>query len=147
MQRKPRRRDEKIIGRRSLLYILSTGVLMAAITLGVFYFYMSDYSLAITMAFTTLVFLQISVAMSIRSREPVHRIGYTKNMKLVMALASVAILQALVVNVPFFNPMFKTVSLGAGHWLVVIGAMLAFFALLEAEKVLRRSQINTAPSN
>ncbi|MBI2172782.1 MAG: calcium-translocating P-type ATPase, SERCA-type [Candidatus Aenigmarchaeota archaeon] len=147
MQRKPRRKDEKIIGRRSLLYILSTGVLMAAITLGVFYYYMSDYSLAITMAFTTLVFLQISVAMSIRSREPVHRIGYLKNRKLVMALASVAVLQALVVNVPFFNPVFKTVSLGAGHWLVVIGAMLALFILLEAEKLLRRSQINTAPSN
>ncbi len=140
MERKPRRRDEKIIGGRSLLYILSTGVMMAVITLGVFYYYMSDYSLAVTMAFTTLVFLQISVAMSIRSPEPVHKAGYLGNRKMVMALASVVVLQVMVVAAPFFNPIFRTVPLGIVQWLVVIGATLALFTLLEAEKVVRKRQ-------
>ncbi|MDI6720990.1 MAG: HAD-IC family P-type ATPase, partial [Candidatus Aenigmarchaeota archaeon] len=138
MEKKPRKKNEKILNKGALLYIISTGIIMAAIMLGIFYYYMDNYPLAVTMAFSTLVFLQKPIAMSVRSRTPIHKIGYLKNRKMILALATVLILQVMVVNVPFFNPIFKTVPLGLNEWAVVAGVTLLFFAILEAEKMVRR---------
>ncbi|MBI2579734.1 MAG: calcium-translocating P-type ATPase, SERCA-type [Candidatus Aenigmarchaeota archaeon] len=140
MQKKPRKRDEKILGRRSMAYITTTGIMMMLITLGIFYYYLYNYALAVSMAFSTLVFLQVSIAMSTRSSGPIHRIGYLRNRKMVMALVSVFILQAVVINAPFLNRIFDTVPLDLEHWAVVVGAMLAFFAILEMEKVVRKKE-------
>jgi Ca2+-transporting ATPase len=96
---------------------------------------------AVTMAFTTLVFLQISIGMSVRSRKPLHGIGYFSNRKMLVALSSVVVLQVMVINIPFFNAVFETVPLDTGHWMVVIGAMLLFFVILEAEKMMRKRRV------
>ena len=137
MKRKPRSRKEKILNRKGLVYIATTGLLMTAITLGVFYYYLADYTLAVTMAFSTLVFLQGSIAMSMRSRLPIHKIGYLSNKKLAAAVASIFILQIIAVDA--LDVVFRTTALGIGEWLVIAVITLLFFGILEAEKMFRKT--------
>ena len=134
MKRKPRNKHERILNKGSMLYIAAIGVIMTIITLGVFYYYLSDYTLATTMAFSTLVFLQGAVAVSIRSRLPIYKIGFLTNRKLVLAVTSIFILQVIAVDA--LDAIFKTKALGLSEWLVVVLVTLAFFAILEAAKVL-----------
>lgn len=136
MARKPRDPAEPILGRKNLLYILGVAVMMAFGAVGLFF--LNAGTAAQTVAFTSLVFYQMAVAYSARSNDPLWKVGWTTNGKLLLAIASSIVLQLLIIFLPPLNPAFKTVPLSGMQWLEIVATSLAIFAVLETAKVLGR---------
>jgi Ca2+-transporting ATPase len=136
MGRKPRDPKEKVLNRESLSFILFAGGLMAAATLLQFYIELSSEGLekARTVAFTTIVMVELFIAMSARSNQPLHRIGFFSNRKLMLAIFSSVMLQLAVIYVPLLNPFFDTVPMTAGEWISVLSVSLFVFAAVEMRK-------------
>ncbi len=126
MHRPPRDPRESIfahgLGRR----ILGSGAVIALLTLGVFKLVLEggqSLELARTVAFNTLVFLQLFYVFSCRSEHaPIWEVGWFSNPHLVAAVLISAGLQAAVTYVPFLRPVFHTVPLQPEHWALITGA-------------------------
>jgi Ca2+-transporting ATPase len=125
MNRAPRPAGEAVVTRRMWGGILLVGAVMAAGTLLVF-----DGSLpgglvegagtlryAQTMAFTTLVLFQMFNVMNARSEERSAFADALTNRWLWSAIGLSVALQLAVVNVPFLQQAFSTVSLSIGDWI------------------------------
>ena len=125
MNRPPRHPQESVFSNGLGWKILGTGVVIALGTLAAFYIGLrwsgGDEVLARTMAFNTLVFFQLFYVFVCRSeRHSVLDIGFFSNPYLLIAVSISAALQLMVVYVPFFQPIFKTVPLEPIHWVVVL---------------------------
>lgn len=133
MKRKPRNPKEKILNRHSLTFIIAVGIIMCAATL--FMFYMeSNIDKARTIAFTTLVMLQLIFALSARSNLPLMKIGIFSNKKLLLAIAVSVALQLIIIYMPFLAVAFKTVPLAMMDWMNILGVMITVFIILEFKK-------------
>jgi len=140
MERPPRLPDERILSAKVLLNIIVIGGLMAVVTLGTWLVGMHENAAkAQTIAFTTLVMLQMVIIQVIRSQ---YKIGVLSNPYLIAAVASSIALQLLVVYVPLFQPVFKTVPLDLHDWatillasaIVYIASMAASFVIVRVTK-------------
>lgn len=132
MSRKPRNSKEKIINSKSLAKMLALAVLMTAGTLWVFFRSLdSGYSYATTMAFTSLVLLEVFVAMGIKSKS-ILTTGISRN--LLIAVASSVAFQMLVIYAPQLNPVFGTVPLGLMDWAYLLAVSCVVLAALEISK-------------
>lgn len=138
MKRRPRDPRERVMNRESLHFILFAGFLMAAATLVQFYIELSTEGLekARTVAFTTVVIVEMFIAMNARNSLPLHRIGIFKNRKLLLAILSSLALQLAVVYIPFLNPIFDTVPITTDEWLGILAVSLLVFLAIEARKIL-----------
>ena len=137
MQRKPRNPKEKILTKKSLLYIVFVGSIMAVGSIFLFFSELdSGIEKARTIAFTTLVVFQIFIGLGTRSRLPIRKIGFFSNKRLLLAITSSIILLLVIIYVPFFNPMFKTVPLAAMDWIKIVAVSSTIFFILEAKKML-----------
>ena len=106
--------------------ILATGAMISVVTLAAFvigyYWGGLDLLLARTMAFTTLVFAQLTFVFQCRSESfSLRELGYLSNPYLVGAVFCSAAMQWAVLYVPFFQGIFQTVPLQTAHWLLVFG--------------------------
>jgi Ca2+-transporting ATPase len=138
MQRKPRKRNEKILNRQSMRFIVIIGIIMAASTLYIFSLF-SDYTKAITMAFTTLIILQMVVALIARSeRYSIIKHGFKANKKLFCAIVISIFLQLLIIYIPFFNTIFSTVPIGIADWGIILLISAVVFVVLEVVKVTKK---------
>ena len=88
-----------------------------------------------TMAFTTLVLLQLLNALNARSdeRSAFHRL--LRNPWLHGALALSLALQILVVYAPFMQPAFGTVGLSIEDWIVCVAVASSVLWLREVSKL------------
>ncbi|HLV10165.1 MAG TPA: cation-translocating P-type ATPase, partial [Halanaerobiales bacterium] len=123
MQRPPRDPDEGIFEGKMGFNILSQGIFIGIITLLVFYYGLTFFSLAIarTMAFAALSFSQLSQALNSRSnRYSLRKIGVLSNRYLVMALCASGLLQLAVMFLPFLQGFFRVVSLNGAQWFVLL---------------------------
>ena len=85
-----------------------------------------------TLLFSTLVFTQLAVALSVRSESNVlFRLGLFTNRPMVLALLASMVLQMTVVYVPFFQQLLHTKPLSGGELAVVFGVSAAAFVLVE----------------
>lgn len=134
MERKPRNPKEKILNRETFKDILVVGVLGMIGVLFMFWMYLDNLPLARTMAFTSIVILELFVAVSFRSHMRISRIGFFSNMKLIAAIAVSFVLQIVVIYLPFFNVMFETVPIGIEEWIYIIIMSGMLFGVLEAMK-------------
>ena len=129
MKRKPLGRTEPILTGTRLRRILATTAFMAAGVIWLLARYRTgNDQLASTMAFTTFVFAQLVNALVVRSdgRGVLHRYTFT-NGALWLTIGGVALLQVVVVHVPFAQKLFDTVGLSWGQWgqcLSVVGVLL-----------------------
>lgn len=129
MKRQPLGRTEPILTATRLRRILATTAFMAAGVVWLLTQYRTDDpKLASTMAFTTFVFAQLVNALVVRSdgRGVLHRYTFT-NGALWLTIGGVSILQVIVVQVPFAQKLFDTVSLTWGQWgqcFAIVGALL-----------------------
>ncbi|MCG8482620.1 MAG: cation-translocating P-type ATPase [Clostridia bacterium] len=124
------------------LRMLYQGVLKGLITLIVFYIGIRFYTqgIGMTMAFATLGLIQLTDILNVRSkRESLFKIGLFSNLYLIGAIAISAILQVLVIIIPFFNRIFKLVPLNTTQWMIVIGASFVIIPIIEIIKVIDRN--------
>ncbi len=147
MDRPPRPKRESIVNKSMQLGILiqtitQTGAVLGAFLLGLYWHLSShipedvnafvyllrfdwtglDVQTAETMAFVTLSLCELFRAYTVRSeRVSLFRLGIFSNPFMQYAVGFSILLLLIVVNVPFFQPIFNTHFLDLNEWLVVIG--------------------------
>lgn len=129
MRRPPRSPRESIFAHGLIKRIIVRAVVIMAVVLFIylfgFFFCGNQLELARTMAFTALVFVQLFYVFDCRSEHySIFQLGFLTNPFLVGAVLCSMAMQLLVIYVPFFQRIFKTVPLSAGHWAVIIGLAL-----------------------
>ncbi|MBI4896392.1 MAG: calcium-translocating P-type ATPase, SERCA-type [Candidatus Aenigmarchaeota archaeon] len=135
MKRKPRNPQEKILTKENFMTILFVGILITLATMWIFWTELGNVTKAETMAFTTIVLLELIVAISFRSRQLITKIGLFSNMKLLLAIASSVVLQVAVLYVPFLTAAFGTVPLGLADWGKIVLVLIPVFLALEFRKI------------
>lgn len=121
--------------------ILYQGILKGLITLGVFYMGTRLYTqeIAMTMAFSNLGLIQLADAMNVRSKDKsLFKTGWFSNRYLIGAIGISALLQVLVVIIPYFNGIFRLVPLDMTQWQIVIGAALVMIPIMEITKAIKK---------
>ena len=147
MNRPPRPRAEGVITRRMWVSIVLLGAIMAAGTLLVLDAGLSggliagtgNMRYAQTMAFTTLVLFQLFNVLNARSDEQSAFRGLFRNRWLWAALGLSLALQVAVVNVPFLQAAFSTVSLRGTDWLLCTSVASSVLWLSELWKIVLRA--------
>ena len=91
-----------------------------------------------TLAFTTLVFYQLCNAFNARSESRSAFSRLFTNRWIWLAVASSALLQALVIYVPFLQVAFGTVPLTLGEWLVCFAVSSTVIWPIELWKLIQR---------
>jgi P-type Ca2+ transporter type 2C len=146
MARAPRPTGERVITPAMWRGILLVGVIMAAGTLfvldaslpGGFVHGSGDLRYGQTMAFTTLMLFQIFNVFNARSDDRSAFAHLFTNRWLWAAVVGSAVLQAVVVYVPFLQNAFGTTPLSGWDWLVSVAVASSVLWLREAEKAMRR---------
>lgn len=127
MNRAPRHPDESIFSRGLTGLILGRGFQIAFCTLLAFllgaYNADGDIIFARTMAFTTLVMLQLVYVFECRS-ETKSGLKITGNLYLIAAVLISVFLQLLVLYHPTFSLSFQTLPLDGFHWIIIIVIIL-----------------------
>lgn len=127
MIRQPRDPNEPILTRKSVFFIIYSGIIIAVGTLLLFFLYMYSpapkhtEAYARTVAFTMLIIFQMVMALNIRKEE--HSLlgkEFFRNPYLLLAIASSVILHVSIVYIPFFQPFFNTTALELIDWIIII---------------------------
>jgi Ca2+-transporting ATPase len=127
MNRKPRSPSEPILSFRFSVQLVLISITVAVGTLiACHYGLQQSVELAQTMAFTTLVTLELVRVQMVRSQ---YHIGFFSNPWLMAALASSFGLQLLVVYVTPFQKVFGTVGLGGAEWGVILVVALGVWVI------------------
>ncbi|MFO0731461.1 MAG: cation transporting ATPase C-terminal domain-containing protein [Nitrospiraceae bacterium] len=139
MRRPPRDPRAALLDRSRLMTVGVQGVMMAGATLTVFGLFWStgdgESSEARTMAFTTLVLMQLFHAFSCRhERYSLFQLGVSTNRALLAAVVFSASFQVLLLAWPWSRGIFKAVTMSWVGWWVTMGASLAPFLLVELWK-------------
>ncbi|MCT1691416.1 cation-translocating P-type ATPase [Brevibacterium sp. p3-SID960] len=146
MTQPPRRPDQRALDGREWARILSTGFVMAVLSLlaldaclpGGLIAGADDAATGRTVAFTVLVVLQLVNTLSVRHAHTTMFAGLLTNHWLWLALAAGLLLQLLVVYLPILNTAFSTVPLDGQHWLLVIGCAVVFIIVEELRRAVVR---------
>lgn len=124
MLRPPRRKEESVFSRGLQQKIILRGLQIGLSTVGIFIlilFVENDLALARTVAFTTLVFLQLFHVFDCRSEYfSAVEAGVCKNKYLLFAVACSVMMQLAVIYHPFLSDVFYTVPLGLREWGVIL---------------------------
>lgn len=137
MKRPPRDPKERTISKDTWAFSAIVGVVMMIGTLLLFKYYLSDLTLARTIAFSTIVVYQLLNVFNARSDESIFKDKTTfKNRYLLLAVLASFALQLVVVYLPFLQQYFGTVALGIVHWVWIIGMGLTVIAVIEIKKLL-----------
>jgi Ca2+-transporting ATPase len=143
MERKPRPTREPIINREMRLGMLIQTIFITSTVLLAYRIGLSwgDVALAQSMAFVTLSVSELARAYTSRSEHlSLWSIGVFSNRYMQYAVAASLVLLALVVYVPFLQPIFNTAPLGLREWGVMLPLIFVPSVAAEATKwFLRRS--------
>ena len=146
MEREPRERGARILSGSRLVRIVTSGAIMAAGTLSLLgAFKGSDEEAALTMAFTTFVFFQMVNALCVRSEMSVFSRYSLTNASLWTALGAVVAVQVLVVQLPFLQNVFGTVSLTLSEWGWCLVTPLVLLIFEEIRKAIHRARSSGMP--
>jgi Ca2+-transporting ATPase len=145
MRRPPRPLDEPPITKEKLITILSFGVIMGIVTTIMFGIH-SHLGLAHaqTIAFTTLVVMQLFAVMSMRSFEAtLTNLNLIENKALLGGIAVSIGLQLIAVYAPPAQALLGTVGLTGNQWLLITGVGLTSFLVFELAKAIVPRRIRT----
>jgi Ca2+-transporting ATPase len=147
MDHKPRRPDEPILDKTMISTIVTQSLAIFAAVFTAFMIGRSLYGVnalgapsngARTFAFVTLILAELFRSYSARSEHlPVLSLGIFRNATLNKAILLSLALLAVVIYVPFLNPIFKTVPLQGADWLVILPLSLVPFAVAELIKTFK----------
>ena len=128
MQRPPRHPREGVFAHGLGWRIGTSGMVFAAGTLFAFWIGLQtgDTALARTMAFNTLVFMQLFYVFTCRSEfHTILEVGLFTNPYLVLAVLFSSGLQLSVNYIPFLQPIFRTVPMDAAQWAFILAVSAA----------------------
>ena len=139
MERSPRPVHEPIINRLMRIGISVQTVAITAVVLGAFYIGRmwdpANRLLAQSMAFVTLSASELVRAYTARSeRVSLFRLGVFSNKYMQYAVALSIVLLMAVIYVPFLQPIFNTMALGAREWAVILPLLLVPSVAAEVTK-------------
>jgi len=136
MDTPPRPVSEAIINREMWARIGIQTVAIAAVTLTAYFIGLRFFpESARTMAFATISFSELLRAFTSRSdRYPLLKVGIFTNRAMLYAVATSALLLIVVIYVPFLQPIFDTVSLGATQWAIIAPLLLVPALVAELTK-------------
>lgn len=116
MSRNPEKK--RILPRADLIKIISSGLVMAIGTLGVYIFELSNGVTVIkasTMALTVFIMFQLFNVFNCKSETS----GFSNKLLIGSVVVSL-LLQLLVIYLPFFQEIFRTTSIGFIDWMLII---------------------------
>jgi Ca2+-transporting ATPase len=122
MKRRPRSKKEGIF-HKMLLFIIVGGIVNFIFDFLIFIFGLREFNIykARTMVFTFVVAFELFFIFNCRSeKHSVFRIGIGGNKKLLLAITISFLLQFLVIYIPFFQAIFKTVPLSLYDWMIIL---------------------------
>ncbi|MEO1262460.1 MAG: cation-translocating P-type ATPase [Bacteroidota bacterium] len=142
MERPPRKPTEKPINGDRFVSIVIMGVVMALGTLYLFYENLdTGLDHARTVAFTTLVFVQMFAVMSSRSLTPsVKKLNPFTNLWLLGGVSLSVLMHLVVVYWQPMQAIFKTVPLQLEDWLKIIAVSSVGLIVMELSKVAIRPE-------
>jgi len=140
MQKRPRAKNAPFVSKPFLTNIISSGLLMFAMTLGIFALYSLSAdplmtAKAGTMAFTVFIMLQLVNAFNCRSGRLSAWHNLLGNKWLLLAAGASVCLHLAIVYMPLLQEMFKTTALGAADWMLIT---LAAALMLAKEELTKR---------
>jgi len=136
MKRPPYSSSEGVFGRGATRFILGMGFIMSLIALGTGYFlWRAGWDSWQTMLFTTLIFSQLVLALSVRSEEnSLFKIGLVSNPSMLWAILLTIALQLMVVYLPFMQRIFRTQALAGQELGLALGVSALVGAVVEVQK-------------
>lgn len=118
MKRSPRKSNDPIISRKRAFHLLLISFIIALGTLAACYFGMyQSGELAQTMAFTTLVVLELVAVQIIRS---LYNISFFSNPLIIAAVSLSFLMQLFIIYTPLLQSVFKTVPLSTREWGIIL---------------------------
>ena len=140
LERPPRAPSDPMLGRTQWTWIGVTAVLEASIVLGVFVWYLDDgLALARTMAFSTLVFSELTRSFAARSPDRVlFEVGAFSNLVLLAVVILSGSFQIALHHVGWVQRVFQVAPLSLAQWAVAIGFGLVPVTVLEMRKLVKR---------
>jgi Ca2+-transporting ATPase len=135
MKRPPRDPAESIFSQGRGRSIMEIGLLMSVLVLVAFHWAGEDMDHARTLAFSTLVFVQLAHTVNCRSeRRSLLDVGLFSNKYLMGAVMLSVFLQLSVVYTPWLQPLFGTVPLGLSDWIIIVALSLVIIVFSEVRK-------------
>jgi len=141
MSRPPRARDEVILSGSRLARIVVSAIVITIGTLALFMAFKgsdqgsAEWNSALTMAFSSFVFFQLVNSFCVRAGDSTVFSRYSlSNRPLLYALGGVVLMQVLVVELPFLQNVFDTVSLDLTQWGWVVLTPLSLLVVEEIRK-------------
>jgi len=139
MKRPPYDPQESIFGRGLIRDVVWIGFLMGAISLlaGLPFWKAGEDSWR-TMIFTTLTLAQMGNALATRSEnESLFKIGLLSNKAMLASVSITFVLQLVLIYVPFFQNIFRTVPLTAAELAISLAISAVVFTAIEIVKLIR----------
>lgn len=137
MKRPPRKRDEPLINRELVWFIVGVGVLLTAVLLAIFISinHTQGFAMARTALFTGFVLFECARIGSIKARDGT---GWLTNPWLIGALLFTLILQLIVIYTPL-NQVFEVVPLGISEWLILLlGFVISYWGSIFITKAVMK---------
>ena len=149
LQRPPRHPDEPMLGRAEWRFIITTGLLQAAATLGVFVWALKarDLSEARNLAFSVLVFGELFRAFAARSTTRVFwEVGAFTNMRLLAVVVFSALMQLGIHHMPAAQAVFEIGPLSAEDCFLTLLVASGPVTVIEVSKLVRRWNLRKVAS-
>jgi Ca2+-transporting ATPase len=136
MEKSPKKPSDPIIPRKRSAHLLLLSVIIAIGTLAACYFGIHQSGeLAQTMAFTTLVILELMAVQIIRAP---YNVNILSNPYIIVAMGISFLLQLLIVYTPFLQGIFHTVPLHSTEWVIISAiTVIAWILCMLTNRVLK----------
>ena len=149
LQRPPRHPDEPMLGRTEWRFIITTGLLQAAATLGVFVWALNarDLSEARNLAFSVLVFGELFRAFAARSTTRVFwEVGAFTNLRLLGVVLFSVLIQLGIHHVPAAQALFEIGPLSTADCVLTLLVASGPVTVIEVGKLVRRWNLRKTAS-
>jgi P-type Ca2+ transporter type 2C len=142
LQRPPRHPEEPMLGRAQWRFVVLTGLLQAAATLGVFVWAIRfrDLTQARSLAFATLVFGELFRAFAARSPTRIFwEVGAFTNLRLLGVVVASVFVQLAIHAIPATQAFFQIAPLSRADAVLALAIGLCPVTVVELQKLVRRA--------
>ena len=148
MERNPRNSKESIFSGGLWNKIITEGTMLGTLTLFAFSLGYKMYGVQVgrTMAFVSLGLLELVHSFNVKTESSIFKSGLFENKYLIGSFVLGALLQIVVVIVPYFAKIFDLVPLNKTQWIYTIGISFLPIIIIELQKMLNLFRTEKKPS-